>query len=123
MNIQKFTLTKLDEAVLQAKFQTPDNEIKFIHEGENAVWTSSAPSVVKIVDSKFDGTNYNVTISCLNTGVATLTAAGNFLSNDKASENDYFGFELSGKCEIEVRPTLPNTVFFTLTHKTGGKVS
>ena len=116
--MQKYTLSRNEKAVLQAKFQTEDGEIKFIHENENASWVSDNPDVVKITDTTFDGTNYNVTIHCLSTGIANLTAIGDFLGNDRASgENDFYGYKLSGCCQIEVRPALASQVYFTLSHK------
>ena len=115
--MQKYTLSRNDKAVLQAKFQAEDGEIKFIHENENASWVSDKPEVVKIIDTTFDGTNYNVTIHCLSTGVASLAAAGNFLSNDRANGDDFFGYQLSGCCQIEVRPALASQIYFTMSHK------
>lgn len=114
--MQKYTLSRNDKAVFQAKFQTEDGEIKFIHENENASWVSDKPEVVKITDTAFDGVNYNVTVEAISTGLAILSAEGNFLGNTRASSNDFYGYKKSGSCQIEVLPALVKTVYFTLSH-------
>ena len=115
--MQKFTIAKDEKAVLQVKFLTSDNELGKIHEGENASWICNDTGILKIISTDFDGANYNVTVSPVATGVAILTAKGNFLGNDRASENDFFGYEVSGCCQIEVRPALVKGAFFTLSHR------
>ena len=92
--MQSFTIAKDEEAVLQVKFLTSQNEPMKIYEDENAEWSCKETGVIKIVSSKFDGTNYNVTVSAVGTGSAILCVKGNFQGNEKASENDFFGYEV-----------------------------
>lgn len=115
--MQKFTIAKDEEAVLQVKFMTREGEIVNIHEAENAEWISDSPETLKVISSQFDGTNYNVTVAPQQTGKVILTAKGWFLGNEKFAENDYLGYPFSGSCEVEVRPALVKQVFFTLSHR------
>lgn len=115
--MQKFVLAKDENAVIQVKFLTSQNEMIKIHEEENAQWVSSDPNVFTILSSNYDKTNYNVTISAQNTGKATLMAGGWFLGNDAHSENDFLGYPFTGTCEVEVRPALVKQVVFNMSHK------
>lgn len=115
--MQTFRIAADETAVLQAKFLTRKGGNVKIYEDENAEWSTSDPAVIKIVSSNFDKTNYNVTIEAQSTGIANLYAKGNFEGNVKADDKNFFGYEVSGFCQIEVRPPLVKEVFFTLSHR------
>lgn len=115
--MQRFIIAKDEQAVLNVKFLTSQNDIVKIHEDESPQWISSNTDVFTIISSNYDKTNYNVLISAQNTGNAVLMAGGWFLGNDLHSESDYLGYSFTGSCEIEVRPALVKQTVFTMSHK------
>jgi len=118
MDIQKFTIAKDETAVLQVKFMTAENDIVFINENENAIWTVEDEEVIEILSSNFDGSNYNVTVNPKKTGLTKIYAKGTFLDIDGSSQSGYKSYEFIGTCEVEVREGLVRKAFFTLSHRT-----